>query len=291
MASDKRTNTRRRFLQAAVVVGVLSAGRLLFGSGSGAPEPGGPPRARPRPPEPPDTAGGPPPPAGSAGATHPPQPYRLRPMAGETSRSGPGASPPHPEVAFHLAGDHREIFLTFDDGPHPLYTPDILRILRRHEVRATFFVIGENAVEFPGLLYDIADEGHAVGNHTWTHPQLTALPPGAVRSELGRTSSLIEDILGTAPDLARAPYGEWDDPALSICNDLGMSPVGWAVDSQDWTLPGARTIAHTVLDAMHPGAIVLSHDGGGERWQTVEALEWYLPRLLDEGYRPLRIVP
>ncbi|MGW7489849.1 polysaccharide deacetylase family protein [Streptomyces sp. NPDC054786] len=291
MASDKRTNTRRRVLQAAFVVGVLSVGRGLFLPDGGAPETGGPPRARPRPPRPHTTPAGPPPGAGPAGAAQPPPPYRLRPMAGETSRSGPGASPPHPEVAYHLSTDRREIYLTFDDGPHPLYTPDILRILHRHEVRATFFVIGENAVEFPGLLYDIADEGHAVANHTWTHPQLTTLPPGAVRSELGRTSSLIEDILGTAPDLARAPYGEWDDPALSICNDLGMSPVGWAVDSQDWTVPGAGTIAYTVLEEMHPGAIVLSHDGGGERRQTVEALEWYLPRLLDEGYRPSRIEP
>ncbi|MEU6328901.1 polysaccharide deacetylase family protein [Streptomyces sp. NPDC047049] len=291
MASDQRAKTRRRFVQAAVVVGVLSAGRALLPAGSDAPETGGPPRARPRPQEPHAVPTGPAPGGGPAGAAHDPHSYRLRPMAGETSRSGPGASPPHPEVAFHLSTDRREVFLTFDDGPHPFHTPHVLRILRRHGVRATFFVIGENAIEFPGLLCDIADEGHAVGNHTWTHPQLTALPPGAVRSELGRTSSLIEDILGTAPDLARAPYGEWDDPSLSICNDLGMSPVGWAIDSQDWTVPGARTIAHTVLDAMHPGAIVLSHDGGGDRRQTVAALEWYLPRLLDEGYRPIRIEP
>ncbi|MGX1757065.1 polysaccharide deacetylase family protein [Streptomyces lydicus] len=291
MAPDQRAKTRRRFVQAAVVVGVLSVGRALLPAGSDAPETGGSPRARPRPSAPHTVPSGPVPGGGPAGAAPDPHAYRLRPMAGETSRSGPGASPPHPEVAFHLSTDRREVFLTFDDGPHPFHTPHVLRILRRHGVRATFFVIGENAVEFPELLCDIADEGHAVGNHTWTHPQLTALPPGAVRSELGRTSNLIEDILGTAPDLARAPYGEWDAPALSICNELGMSPVGWAIDSQDWTVPGARTIAHTVLDAMHPGAIVLSHDGGGDRRQTVAALEWYLPRLLDEGYRPIRITP
>ncbi|WP_327705692.1 polysaccharide deacetylase family protein [Streptomyces decoyicus] len=288
MASDKHTNTRRRFLKAAVVVGMLSAGRVLFLPDSGPPETGTPPRPRPRPPQPPAAATGP---AAAGGPADAPQSYRLRPMAGETSRSGPGASPPHPDVAFHLATNRREIFLTFDDGPHPVHTPGILRTLRRHGVRATFFVIGENAAEFPGLLYDIADEGHAVANHTWSHPQLTALPPGAVRNELGRTSSLIEDVLGAAPDMARAPYGDWDDPSLDICNDLGMSPVGWAIDSQDWTLPGAGIIAYTVLDEMHPGAIVLSHDGGGERGQTVEALEWYLPRLLDEGYRPIRIDP
>ncbi|MGA5560559.1 polysaccharide deacetylase family protein [Streptomyces platensis] len=291
MDADQRTHTRRTLLQAAVVVGALSAVRALVPSDDHAPA-SGPRQPSPSPaPEPPVPAAGPPLSTGQAGPARGPGPYRLRPMAGETSRSGPGASPPHPEVAFQLSTERREIFLTFDDGPHPGYTPDVLRILRRHGACATFFVIGENAVEFPGLLRAIADDGHAVANHTWSHPQLTALPPGAVRDELGHTSDLIEEVLGTAPDLARAPYGDWDEPSLDICNALGMSPVGWAIDSQDWTLPGAGNIAYTVLDQLRPGAIVLSHDGGGERGQTVEALDRYLPRLLDEGYRPVRIEP
>lgn len=287
MTSDEHTSGRRAWFKAALVLGALSAGRLLFPSGAA--ERGGPHRTGP--PAPRAVGTGPRQSAGRPATGGVPDGYRLRPMAGETSRSGPGASPPHPDVAFTLSAGRREVFLTFDDGPHPRHTPEILRILHRHGARATFFVIGENAVAFPGLLQVIADEGHAVGNHTWTHPQLTTLPPGAVRSELGRTSSLIEDVLGSAPDLARAPYGAWDDPSLSICNDLGMSPVGWAVDSQDWTTPGAGIIADTVLDEVRPGAIVLSHDGGGERAQTVQALEWYLPRLLDDGFRPLRIEP
>ncbi|WP_329144736.1 polysaccharide deacetylase family protein [Streptomyces sp. NBC_01456] len=287
MTSDEHTSGRRAWFKAALVLGALSAGRLLFPSGAA--ERGGPHRTGP--PAPRAAGAGPRQSAGRPATGGVPDGYRLRPMAGETSRSGPGASPPHPDVAFTLSAGRREVFLTFDDGPHPRHTPEILRILHRHGARATFFVIGENAVAFPGLLQVIADEGHAVGNHTWTHPQLTTLPPGAVRSELGRTSSLIEDVLGSAPDLARAPYGAWDDPSLSICNDLGMSPVGWAVDSQDWTTPGAGIIADTVLDEVRPGAIVLSHDGGGERAQTVQALEWYLPRLLDDGFRPLRIEP
>ncbi|TXC94109.1 polysaccharide deacetylase family protein [Streptomyces sp. ISID311] len=285
MTSDEHTSARRAFLRAALVIGTLAVGRVLLPSR--VMESGGPHRtAAPR------TAGDDPPAgAGRPATAGPLETHPLRPMAGETSRSGPGASPPHPDVAFTLSTDRREIFLTFDDGPHPRHTPDILRILHRHDARATFFVVGENAVAFPDLLRDIADEGHAVANHTWTHPQLTTLPPGAVRSELGRTSSLLEEVLGTAPDLARAPYGAWDDPSLSICNDLGMSPVGWAVDSQDWTTPGAETIADTVLAEIRPGAIILSHDGGGERRQTVQALEWYLPRLLDDGFRPIRIEP
>src|SRR5207244_8733649 len=102
---------------------------------------------------------------------------------------------------------------------------------------------------------------------------------GAGRSELGRTSALSEEALGTAPTLARAPYGAWDPPSLAVCDDLGMSPVGWSVDSRDWTRPGPERIADAVVDELGPGAIVLCHDGGGARIQTVPALEWYLPAL------------
>ncbi|MFD8548175.1 polysaccharide deacetylase family protein [Streptomyces sp. NPDC059649] len=283
MPSDKHIHTRRRLLQAALAVGALSAGRFFLPPADGTPEAAGdrPDRHRP----PPRGTPGRPDPASTSEA------YRLRPMAGETSLSGPGASPPHPDVAHTLGTDRREIFLTFDDGPHPHHTPEILRILRRNGARATFFVVGEYADAFPELLQDIADDGHAVGNHTWTHPQLPGLPPGAVRSELGRTSSLIDDVLGAAPNLARAPYGAWDDPSLSICNELGMSPVGWAIDSRDWTEPGVGSIIDAVMEELHPGAIVLSHDGGGERSQTVDALDRYLPRLMDDGYRPARIEP
>ncbi|KUL36978.1 oligosaccharide deacetylase [Streptomyces sp. NRRL F-4489] len=281
MTSDKLTAARRTVLRAGVVIGTLAAARLVLGQDGG-------------PPAPPEAArrargltGRTGPTDGTATGT--PEAPRLRAMAGETSRSGPGASPPRAEVAFTLPGRDREIALTFDDGPDPRYTPEILQLLRRHRARATFFVVGECALAFPDLLHYIAEEGHTIGNHTWTHPQLTALPPGEVRAELGRTSALIEEILGSAPTLARAPYGDWDPLSLAVCNDLGMSPVGWSVDSEDWTRPGPERIADTVLDELGPGAIVLCHDGGGDRLQTVQALEWYLPELLDQGYEPVRV--
>ncbi|WP_189303904.1 polysaccharide deacetylase family protein [Streptomyces albospinus] len=266
--------TRRLLLRTAAVIGTLATARVLLSPDDDAPGPGPGPQTRARPP-----------------AAAPPDAHRLPPLAGETSRSGPGASPPHAGVAFTVPARAGRIALTFDDGPDPRYTPEILEVLRRHDTRATFFVVGECAVEFPDLLHFIAEEGHAVGNHTWTHPQLTTLPLGRVRAELGRTSALIEEVLGTAPAIARAPYGDWDQPSLDICNDLGMSPVGWSVDSRDWTCPGSETIAGTVLDELRPGAIVLSHDGGGDRVETVQALDRYLPQLLDKGFRPGRITP
>jgi peptidoglycan/xylan/chitin deacetylase (PgdA/CDA1 family) len=282
--SDKHTKTRRLFLQAGIAVGALAAGHALTSPDTGTPKASMEHKGTPQSPKP-----GAPPPAGVAARAEVPDAYKLRPMAGETSMSGPGASPRHADVAFELPTHTREVALTFDDGPDPRYTPEVLRVLRRHGVQATFFVVGECAVEFPELLHDIASQGHVVANHSWTHPQLTTLSPGRVRSELGRTSSVVEDTLGSAPTLARAPYGDWDKASLGICNKLGMSPVGWSVDSQDWTCPGADRIASTIMDEMAPGAIVLSHDGGGRRAQTVQALEWYLPRLLDLGYAPVRI--
>ncbi|MCB5912241.1 polysaccharide deacetylase family protein [Streptomyces pinistramenti] len=274
------------FLRGAVVVGVLSASRLLPAPLAHTPQPAMDHKGAAGP-EPHPAARAP----GTAVPASAPDGYRLRPIAGETALSGPGAAPPRADVTFTLPTHTREIALTFDDGPDPRYTPEVLRVLRRHGAQATFFVVGECATEHPGLLHAIAGEGHVVANHTWTHPQLTKLRPAAVRSELGRTSSVIEETLGVAPALARAPYGDWDAAALGICNGLGMSPVGWSVDSQDWTRPGSRRIASTVMGEMQPGAIVLSHDGGGNRSQTVSALEWYLPRLLDQGYTPVRLRP
>lgn len=269
------------FLRGAVVAGVLSAQHLLTTPGSDTPHAAKGHKGAPAPPPPPPEA-----PTAAA-----PDTYRLRPIAGETALSGPGASPRHAHVALTLPTPTREIALTFDDGPDPRYTPDVLRVLRRHHTQATFFVVGECADLYPELLHAIAGEGHVVANHSWSHPQLTTLTAGAVRAELGRTSSLVEQVIGAAPTLARAPYGDWDRASLDICGALGMAPFGWSIDSQDWTRPGAGRIASTILGEMRAGAIVLSHDGGGNRSQTVAALEWYLPRLLDQGYTPVRLRP
>lgn len=178
----------------------------------------------------------------------------------------------------------RHLALTFDDGPHPAQTPAILRILRQYRAPATFFVIGENASWNPDLIKAIAADGHLVANHSWSHPQLDKLSQTRVRRELGRTSDLLEKALGTPPRFARAPYGAWHGPSLEVCAELGMEPMGWSVDTLDWKSPGISTIRTRVLKGAHPGAIVLAHDGGGNRWQTVSALSHYLPRLLDQGY-------
>ncbi|WP_344412594.1 polysaccharide deacetylase family protein, partial [Streptomyces glomeratus] len=183
-----------------------------------------------------------------------------------------------------LSGRGTSMVLTFDDGPDPRYTPSILRTLREYDVRAVFFVCGEMAVEHKDLLREMADGGHVVGNHTWTHPLLTRLPRSRIRSEMERTCEVIADAYGEAPLWFRAPYGAWNRAVFQLGAELGMEPFAWTVDSFDWATPGTPTIVRRVEGNAAPGVIVLSHDAGGDRSQSVEALREYLPYLRDSGY-------
>ncbi|WP_405783503.1 polysaccharide deacetylase family protein [Streptomyces sp. NBC_00859] len=287
MKSENHTNRqgRRSFVRGAVGLGALAVGgvvsRACGPSGHAATDGSAPAAAPPHRVQAP--AAGPP----AAGAR--PPTYRLRPFAGETSMGAPAGNPAvRTHAVYFLEDGGGRIALTFDDGPDPVYTPQVLRILAQYNVQATFCVIGENAVQYPQLLHDIANGGHAVANHTWTHPQLTKLKPAAARSELERTSDLIEKVLGAPPDWARAPYGDWNPATLAVCADLGMEPLGWSLDTNDWARPGTNSITKSVLRDVKDGTIVLCHDGGGDRSQTVDAVRDYLPRLLDSGYVPVR---
>ncbi|WP_253195060.1 polysaccharide deacetylase family protein [Streptomyces sp. MP131-18] len=248
--------SRRTLLGAAAGIGLLALNRLLVDS---------------------TTEGGP---LGSGGADAgtPGQ----RQAAGGGARAAPGAGRLTPVRI--LPGTGRKLALTFDDGPHPTWTPQVLGLLRQHGAPATFFVIGENAVWQPDLLRAIAAEGHLVANHSWSHPRFDRVPRESVREELERTSEVIGDVLGEPPRWARAPYGVWHPASLEICAELAMRPLDWSVDTADWSRPGSDRIADTLLGRAHPGGIVLAHDGGGDRAQTVAALRHCLPRLADRGY-------
>jgi peptidoglycan/xylan/chitin deacetylase (PgdA/CDA1 family) len=214
---------------------------------------------------------------------HAPESYRLRPEEAQIRPRARGST----SVAYTLDPGDREIALTFDDGPDPHYTPQVLEVLRRRRIRATFCVIGRDAAANAWLLNAIADAGHEIANHSWSHPLLTRMRSHEIYEQLARTSDVVEEAVGTAPVLARAPFGGWNERALEISASLGMSPLGWSVDTCDWKEPGTREITSTVLETVRPGAILLSHDGGGDRSQTVAALRDYLPRLLDSGYTPV----
>lgn len=212
-----------------------------------------------------------------------PQSYRLRPEAGQAQPAVRGST----SVAYTLGSAKREIALTFDDGPDPVYTPQVLEVLRRCRVRATFCVIGRDAAANAWLLNAIADGGHEIANHSWSHPLLTRMRPPEMHEQFARTCDVIDGAVGRAPVLARAPFGAWNKRALGISASLGMSPLGWSVDTRDWQAPGTPEITSTVLESARPGSILLAHDGGGDRSQSVAALREYLPRLLDSGYLPV----
>jgi cellulose synthase/poly-beta-1,6-N-acetylglucosamine synthase-like glycosyltransferase/peptidoglycan/xylan/chitin deacetylase (PgdA/CDA1 family)/spore germination protein YaaH len=190
------------------------------------------------------------------------------------------------------------VALTFDDGPDPAWTPAILDVLRGRQVPATFFVVGENALSHPGLLRRILAEGHELGNHSYTHPNFATIPEGEARLELNATERLVEAYTGRGMRLFRAPYfGDAEPttadelgPALTAQQD-GYLNVGLHADSEDWQRPGVATIvANTVRavaagNAERSGQIVLLHDGGGDRAETVAALPRIIDALRARGYR------
>ncbi|BCL24453.1 hypothetical protein GCM10017668_62960 [Streptomyces tuirus] len=211
--------------------------------------------------------------------------YRLQPVTGYgPPRAAPRRTLVRREAPLKVSGRGRTMVLTFDDGPDPRFTPDILDTLAEYDVRAMFFVCGEMVAGGRRLLARMAEEGHVVGNHTWSHPLLTRLTRRQIRSQMERTSDAIEDACGERPEWFRAPYGAWNRAAFQLGAELGMEPLGWTLDTLDWTTPGVRSIANRVEHGAAPGVVVLSHDAGGDRSQSVRALRRYLPELLDSGY-------
>ncbi|MFI2433233.1 polysaccharide deacetylase family protein [Streptomyces sp. NPDC018693] len=221
----------------------------------------------------------------AARAPQKPSAYRLEPLTGYgPPRTAPGRLPVRREPLLRMTGRGRTMVLTFDDGPDRRYTTAILDTLAEYDVRAMFFVCGEMVGGNEDLLARMAEEGHAVGNHTWSHPLLTKLTRSQIRSQMERTCDIIEATHGGRPEWFRAPYGAWNRAAFQLGAELGMEPLAWTVDTLDWTTPGTRTIVDRVQNGAAPGVVVLSHDAGGDRSQSVQALRRYLPRLLDSGY-------
>ncbi|GAB48922.1 polysaccharide deacetylase family protein [Mobilicoccus pelagius] len=175
-------------------------------------------------------------------------------------------------------------YLTFDDGPDPTYTPQILHALEAYGAKATFFMIGEEAARHPGLVRTVRDGGHAVGNHSYTHPWLSKLPAAAAKSEVTRTNAVLD---GQVTCL-RPPGGMTGGSVGAVARELGMGLVMWSVDTRDWTRPGTPAIVRNALVPPDGGGDepleILFHDGGGDRSQTVAALPRVLDRLSTAGY-------
>jgi peptidoglycan-N-acetylglucosamine deacetylase len=199
----------------------------------------------------------------------------------------------------------RTVALTFDDGPLPQNTPQILDVLRARGVKATFFVTGSNVSAHPELVRQIVAEGHAIGNHTWSHPNLDQLSPAAQAVEMDRTTQAIVAATGVQPCFFRGPYGIHRSASVtSLAWQRGMTIAGWSHDTRDWETPWDNSpsfqdrIAEraTVPDSAH--SIVLMHDGGGYRQNTVAALDRIISSYVARGFvftdpagRPLQAGP
>lgn len=184
----------------------------------------------------------------------------------------------------HIRDGRKGIALTIDDGPSPEYTPQVLRLLERYRVTATFSMIGLEVAAYPGLVREVAAAGHTIANHTWSHANLAYLSPALIADQGDRATGAIHKATGGAPSLFRAPYGAWSPAALQYCARAGMTPLDWSVDPRDWSRPGVPAIVRNIMRNTRTGSIILEHDGGGNRSQTVAALKIVLPRLLDAGY-------
>ncbi len=214
--------------------------------------------------------------------------YRALPMPYEIERSG--------------AANTSNIALTFDDGPDPDVTPKILDILEQKHAPAAFFIIGENGLEHPGILRRIASDGFEIGNHSYTHPNLAQVTSFGTELELNATQRLIEAYTGRSTKLFRAPYFGDAEPTTAdelqpaaIAQRLGYTIVGLHVDPGDWRRPGVQQIVDATLAQIHAattehsGNVVLLHDGGGNREQTIAALPQIIDRLRADGYHLVSI--
>lgn len=193
------------------------------------------------------------------------------------------------EVVVQGESHRKVVALTFDDGPNPPYTDQMLDILKQHNVKATFFMVGSHVDLYPATARRIAMEGHAIGNHTYHHYDLLKLSHERVKEEIELCSKAIERATGVKTDLLRPPHGFRDTVVVEAANDKGMRLIEWSVMARDWKAPDAETIVKRTVKNVHNGAIILLHDGDGnlssaDRGLVTEALPALIVQLKALGY-------
>jgi peptidoglycan/xylan/chitin deacetylase (PgdA/CDA1 family) len=201
-------------------------------------------------------------------------------LAGPAQASGPTA------VVVDTARGHGDVVsFTFDDGPNPPDTLRLLDVLRRRHVRAVFCLWGDHVREHPEVVRRIAAAGHVLCNHSMHHDDLGPWTPEQIRADLTETSALIRQAVPHARiPYFRAPFGSWGQ-SPQVAAELGMQPLGWRLAITDWEPPGTDVLVQRLRDGITPGAVVLMHDGGGDRSQTVEAVDRIIPELRAQGWR------
>ena len=189
-------------------------------------------------------------------------------------------------TTYFLTGkpDQKVVALTFDDGPDEIYTGQILDILARHNIKATFFLIGALAEQHPSVVSAIVNSGHLAANHSWSHSNLRLKSADEVKNELLDTTEAIKNVTGLEPLLFRPPYGEMSPEGMDQANQLGYTVAGWSVDSKDWQVTSAGEILVNTLTATGRGSIILMHSAGSELDDTLEALPDLIYTLKAQGF-------
>ncbi len=202
------------------------------------------------------------------------------PTASGSPTAKPTRAPTAKPAPVRKGAGGKVVYLTFDDGPHPVYTPQILWLLEKYDAKATFFMVGSAAKTNPKVAREVRRSPHSIGNHTYSHPWLTKVTSAEVRRQLRATDALLGQTRCMRP-----PGGFVNSTVRKAVAAEGKSLVMWNVDTRDWARPGAAAIARTAIDEAGPGRTILMHDGGGDRSQTVRALAQVLRTLRADGYR------
>lgn len=181
----------------------------------------------------------------------------------------------------------KQVALTFDDGPDNHFTIQILDILKKNKVKATFFIVGEKAKAHPEVVKRIVNEGHVIGNHSWDHSNFTKISTEEVKQEISKTQDELNSIVGFRPTLFRPPYGALNSSEIMTITSMGLSIIDWSVDTRDWAGTSTQQIMRYVKKELKPGGIILQHCAIGKKENlsnTVNALEQMIPLLKNEGY-------
>ncbi len=227
-------------------------------------------------------------PTGAAPRPAPPSASVRAPITGQTSSPDPALPAPkvNMDIAHASENGGRAVNITIDDGPDPTWTPKILKVLKDNGVKATFCMIGPQAAAHPDLVRAVVADGHRLCDHSVSHDtRMDHKPDGYQKQQILDAAKDIEKASGgVAPMYYRAPGGAFTPYSRQIAAAAGLRPLGWNVDSKDFEKPGTATIVRTVLGELKNGPTILFHDGGGNRAETVAALERLLPQLRQDGY-------
>jgi peptidoglycan-N-acetylglucosamine deacetylase len=180
----------------------------------------------------------------------------------------------------------RMVAITFDDGPNPLYTPQILEIFSEAKAKATFFMIGEQMKSHPDVVKQVTEGGHEIGNHTFSHPMLSQLSIDDCLAEIEQTEKLAVELDGRKPVVFRPPYFDYNQDTVSLLQQKGYPMIGAVnLEAQDWEQPGVEHILGKSRDVVENGSILIFHDGYGDRSQTIEAVRMLVSELISQDYQ------